>query len=194
MRVTTSPDSSPSRTRTTFSDSFSTTSLPLRMMPGVDVGVEADPHFAAAGEDVDRAVLVDAEEGAVGGRRLGQLLDLFAERGQLLLGLLEGEGQLLVLRHGVGQLALGVEQALFEGLDATGALLEAAAQRVDLVLGVGQLRPQRLGLGGQLVGVRGGAHTFTLAPAAGRCDPHTAIGLVGQPPMRGDEASVAQLS
>ena len=98
-------------------------------------------------EDVDRAVLVDAQEGAVGGRRLGQLLDLFAQRGQLLLGLLEGVGQLLVLRGGVGQLALAVEQALLEGLDAAGALLQAAPERVDLVLGVGQLGPQRLGLG-----------------------------------------------
>ena len=92
-----------------------------------------------AGEDVDGAVVVDPEEGAVGGGRLGELLDLLAQRGQLLLGLLQGEGQLLVLRGGVGQLALGLEQALLEGLDPPGALLEAAPERVDLLFGVGQL-------------------------------------------------------
>ena len=131
---------------------------------GVDVGVEADPHFAAAREHVDRAVLVDAEEGAVGGRGLRQLLDFLAQRGQLLLGLLQGEGQLLVLRRGVGQLALALEEALLEGLHPAGALLQAAAERVDLVLGVGQLRPQGLGLGGQVVGVRGGAHCHSTLP------------------------------
>ena len=119
---------------------------------GVDVGVEADPHLAAAREDVDRAVLVDPEEGAVGGRGLGELLDLLAQRGQLLLGLLEGEGQLLVLRGGLGQLALGLEQALLEGLHPARALLQPAAERVDLVLGVGQLGAQRLGLGSGFVG------------------------------------------
>ena len=157
-------------------------------------GWRLDAHFAPAGEDVDGAVLVDAQEGPVGGRGLGQLLDLLAQRGQLLLGLLQGEGQLLVLRRGVGQLALGVEEALLEGLHATGALLEAAAERVDLVLGVGQLRPQCLGLGGQLVGVRGGAHFIHPSAVVGARNPHTPIGLVGQPLMRGDEASVAQLS
>ena len=34
LRVTTSPESSPSRTSTTLSDSLSTTSLPLRICPG----------------------------------------------------------------------------------------------------------------------------------------------------------------
>jgi hypothetical protein len=71
--------------------------------------VQAHPHFAAAGEDVDGAVLVDAEERAVGGRRLGELLDLLAQGRQLLLGLLQGEGQLLVLGGGLGQLALRLQ-------------------------------------------------------------------------------------
>ena len=132
FRVTTSPASSPSRTSTTLSDSFRTTSLPLRMIAGVDVGVQGDPHLAATGEDVDRAVLVDAEEGAVGGRGLGELLDLLAQGGQLLLGLLQGEGQLLVLGDGVGQLALGLEQPLLERLHPPRALLKPAPEGVDL--------------------------------------------------------------
>ena len=117
---------------------------------GVDVGVQADPHLAAAREHVDRAVLVDAEEGAVGGRRLGELLDLLAQGGQLLLGLLQGEGQLLVLRGGLGQLALRLEQALLEGLDPARALLQPAPERVDLILGIGQLGAQRLEPGQRL--------------------------------------------
>ena len=133
----------------------------------IDVGVERDPHLAPAGEDVHGAVVVDPEEGAVGGGRLGQLLDLLAQRGQLLLGLLEGEGQLLVLRGGVGQLALALEQALLEGLDPPRALLEAASEGVDLVLGVGQLGTQRLGQGGQLVRVGWDTHTVHPSPGAG---------------------------
>ena len=106
---------------------------------GVDVGVQADPHLAAAREHVDRAVLVDPEEGAVGRRRLRELLDLLAQGGQLLLGLLEGEGQLLVLRGGLRQLALGLEEALLQGLHPARALLQPAAERVDLILGICQL-------------------------------------------------------
>jgi hypothetical protein len=36
-------------------------------------------------------------ERPVGGRRLGELLDLVTQVGELLLGLLEGEGQAIVL-------------------------------------------------------------------------------------------------
>ena len=108
----------------------------------VDVGVQAHAHLAAAREHVDRAVLVDPEEGAVGGRRLRELLDLLAQRGQLLLGLLEGEGQLLVLRGGLRELSLGLEQPLLERLDPARALLQPSPQRVDLILGIGQLGTQ----------------------------------------------------
>ena len=109
----------------------------------VDVGVQRDPHLAAAGEDVDGAVVVGAEVGAVGGRRLGELLHLFAQGGDVLLGLLEGEGQLLVLGDGLGQLALGLEQLLLEGLDPARALLEPATQDGDLLLGRRGRAPQR---------------------------------------------------
>ena len=84
-------------------------------------------HFAAAREDVDRAVLVHPEKSAVGGGGLGQLLDFLAQRSELFLRLLEGEGQLLVLGGGVGQLALALEQTLLEGLHPAGTLLEPAA-------------------------------------------------------------------
>ena len=152
LSVTTSPENSPSRTSTTLRLSFRTTSLPLRIWPGSMSGCEADAHLAPAAEHVDRAVLVDPEEGAVGRRRLGELLDLLAQRGQLLLGLLQGEGQLLVLRRRLRQLALRFEQPLLEGLHPARALLQPAAERVDLILGVRQLGAQRLKLGGGFVG------------------------------------------
>ena len=126
--------------------------VPLADRAGVDVGVQAHPHLATAREDVDRAVLVDSEERAVGRRRLRELLDLLAQGGQLLLGLLEGEGQLLVLRGGLGQLSLGLEQALLEGLHPARALLQAPPERVDLILGIGQLGTERLELGSGFVG------------------------------------------
>ncbi len=61
------------------------------------LGVEGDAHLAPAGEHVDGAVVVGRQEGAVGRGRLGQLVDLLAEGGDVLAGLSEGVGQLLVL-------------------------------------------------------------------------------------------------
>ena len=118
-----------------MSDSLRTTSLPRRSSSASISGWTSHPHLAAAGEDVDRAVVVGVEEGAVGGRRLGELVDLLAQRGDVLLGLLQGEGELLVLGDGLGQLALGLEQPLLEGLDPAGALLQSPAEDGDLFLG-----------------------------------------------------------
>ena len=61
------------------------------------LGVQRDPHLAAAGEHVDGAVVVLADDRAVGRRRLGELVDLVAERGDVLARLAQGVGQLLVL-------------------------------------------------------------------------------------------------
>ena len=150
FRVTTSPENSPSRTSTTLRLSFRTTSLPLRIAPGSMSGCRLTRILRPLEKTSTVPSSLIAEERAVGRRRLGELLDLLAQRGQLLLGLLEGEGQLLVLRGGLGQLALRLEQALLEGLDAAGALLQPATERVDLVLGVGQLGAQRLEPGQRL--------------------------------------------
>ena len=49
-----------------------------------DVGVQRHADLAAAGEHVDGAVVVAAEEGAVAGGRLGELLDLLAQGGDVL--------------------------------------------------------------------------------------------------------------
>ena len=134
--MTTSPESSPSRARITFNDSLRTTSWPRRSSDGVDLGMHGHPHLPATGEDVDGAVVVGVQEGPVGARGLGELVDLLAQRGDVLLGLLQGVGQLLVLRHSLGQLALGLEQALLEGLDASGPLRKTPAQDRDLLVGL----------------------------------------------------------
>src|SRR3546814_12126952 len=77
-------------------------------------GVDGDAHLAAAGVDVGGAVVVHAQERAVGRGRLGELVDLLAQRGDALARLAEGVAELLVLRDRLGQLALGLEQALLD--------------------------------------------------------------------------------
>jgi len=109
--------------------------LPAPQRPHLDLGVDGHPHLAAAGEDVDGIVVVGLEEGAVGAGRLRELVDFLPQGRDVLLGLLEGVGQLLVLRDGLGQLALRLEEALFQGLDPARSLREAAAQDADFLLG-----------------------------------------------------------
>ena len=66
----------------------------------------------------------------------------------MLLRRLQCERQLLVLRDGLGQLALRLEQFLLEGLDPKWALLEAAPEQGDLFLGLLGAEAQ----GGEIVG------------------------------------------
>ena len=79
LRVTTSPEISVPRASTTLSDSLRTTSWPRARLFELELGVQGDPHLAAAGEHVDGAVVVGGEERAVRRRRLGELLDLLAQ-------------------------------------------------------------------------------------------------------------------
>ena len=104
----------------------------LRSSSAFELGVQRDAHLAAGGEDVGGAVVVGAEERAVGRRRHRELLDLFAERGDVLARLTQRGGELLVLGDGLGELALGLEQALFEGADALRGVLQPAAEDDDL--------------------------------------------------------------
>ena len=147
MKVTTSPVRSALRASTTLSDSLSTTSAPRSSGSSLELGVHRDAHLAAAGEHVDGAVVVVAEQRAVGRRRLGELVDLLAQRGDVVARLAQGVGELLVLRHRLAQLALGLEQPLLERAHALGRVLEAPPQREDLLLeGAGVLlaaRPAR---------------------------------------------------
>ncbi len=66
---------------------------------------------------------------------------------ELLLGLLQGEGELLVLRDRLGELPLALEEPLLERLHPSGALLEAAPERVDLVFGLDQAGAEDLQVG-----------------------------------------------
>ena len=100
----------------------------------LDLGVHRDPHLAAGGEDVDGAVVVGAEEGAVRRRRHRELLDLFPQRGDVLARLTEGGGEPFVLGDRLLELALGLEDLLLERADALGGVLEAAAEHHDLFL------------------------------------------------------------
>ncbi len=108
----------------------------------VDVGVQPDAHLAPAGEHVDRAVVVLADDHAVCRRRLGELVDLVAQRGDVLAGLAKGVAQLLVLRDRLGELALGLEEALLERALALRRIGKALPQLVDLLLQHDDLRLQ----------------------------------------------------
>ena len=100
----------------------------------LELGVRGDAHLPAGAEHVDGAVVVAAEERAVGRRRHGELLDLFAQGRDVLAGLTERGREALVLRDGLGELALRLEQALLEGAHALGRVLEAAPEDDDLFL------------------------------------------------------------
>ena len=154
MKVTTSPVSSALRASTTLSDSLSTTSDAAVERLVAELRVHRDAHLAAAGEHVDGAVVVVAEQRAVGRRRLGELVDLLAQRRDVVARLPQGVGELLVLRHRLAQLALGLEQPLLQGAHALGRVLEPAPQREDLLLeGAGVLLQL-----GQLVLLADGDH------------------------------------
>ena len=88
----------------------------------IDLRVQGDLHLAAARLDVDGAVLVLADDDAVRRRRLGQLVDLLAQRGDVVARLTQRVGELLVAGDRLGQLALGLEQPLFERAHPLGCL------------------------------------------------------------------------
>ena len=100
----------------------------------VDARADVDAQLAAAGEHVDRVVVVALEERAEAGGRLGQPVDLLLELGDLVAGLAQGLGESLVLaRHG-RQRALGVAEAQLEAARVARGLGESAAQVDDLGL------------------------------------------------------------
>ncbi len=101
---------------------------------GVNLGMDRDPHLATGGEDVHRAVVVGAEERPVGRRGHRELLDLLAQRRDVLAGLAEGRRKPLVLGDRLGELALGLQQALFEGPDPFRGVLEPASEDNDFLL------------------------------------------------------------
>ena len=95
----------------------------------VELGVQRHAHLAAAGEARRRCRRRCGRAGAVRRRRLGELLDLFAQRGDVLARLAQRVGQLLVLGDRLGQLALRLEQPLLERAHALRRVLQPAPQR-----------------------------------------------------------------
>ena len=99
-------------------------------LSGVQAGVQGDAHLAPGGEDVDRAVVVEVDEGAVDRRRLRELLHFVTQCRDLITGLLDRDGELLVIRAALGQGASRLEQFLLEHLDAPAGLFDVAQGRV----------------------------------------------------------------
>ncbi len=114
-------------------------------LAGVESRVQGHAHLAAGGEDVDGAVVVEVDEGAVDRGRLGELLDFVTQGRDLITGLLNRDGELLVVRTALGQGAARLEQFLFEHLDASAGLFDVAHGRVarrtddDLVVVLGNV-------------------------------------------------------
>ena len=94
----------------------------------IELGVHRDAHLAARGEDVDGVVVVGAEERAVRVRRHRELVDLFAQRRDVFTRLAQRGRESFVLRDGLGELALRLEQSFFEGAHPLRRVLEAAAE------------------------------------------------------------------
>ena len=121
--------------------SLRTTSEPISSSRWSISGCSDDLHLAPARQNVDGAVLVLADDDAVRRRRLGELVDLLAQRGDVIASLAQGVGQLLVAGDRLGQLALGLEQALLERAHPLGCfgqtrpeVLDLGDERLDLFL------------------------------------------------------------
>jgi len=100
----------------------------------IDLGVDRDSHLAAGGKDIDGAIVVGAEQRAVARGRHRELLHFFSQRRDVLAGLAECGGEAFVLGDGLGELALGLEDPLFEGPHPLGRVLQPAAQGDDLLV------------------------------------------------------------
>ena len=126
-------DARGARASTTLSDSLSTTSCAAaRARRRRSRGAATTRILRPPVKTSTVPSSLRAEERAVGRRRLGELLDLLAQRGDVLARLAQGVGELLVLGDGLGELALGLEQPLLERAHPLGGVLQAAPQDDDL--------------------------------------------------------------
>ncbi len=72
--------------------------------------MQAHLHLASGHIHVAGAVLIEAREDGVGGRRRGQFFDFGAQRFDLRFGFLEGRDELFVLLVGLVELVAGLVQ------------------------------------------------------------------------------------
>ena len=103
--------------------------LPLAELGDVDRRADSHPQFAAAGEDVDRVVVVGLEEHAVAGRRLRQPVDFFFQRDDLVAGFAERRSESVVLTRQRGNRRLRFGQTVVDGACVSRRLSQLAAQR-----------------------------------------------------------------
>ena len=143
----------------------------------LDVRRQRHPQLAAAGEDVDRAVVVLPEVDAVAGRRLAEPVDLLLERHQLLAGVPQRAGQLVVALAEKGGAALRLGDPFLQGADVPGAVGHLPAEEADLLLEVGDLAEQRSD-----IAFPSRAHLVRFIAGAGahRAPPHTSGGARDQ--------------
>ena len=161
--------------------------LALAEVGDLDGRAHGDAQLAAAGEDVDRSVVVPAEEDAVARRRLGQPVDLFAQGDDLFAGLFEGADESLVLPGHAGQGGLGVGEPLLEHAHAAGRLGELAAQRRDLLFEETELA---LKLRGVVTTVRARAACLAIARIVTTShEPHLLAVLHLDPTVGADQAA-----
>ena len=104
--------------------------------------MERDADFATSRKHVDRSVVVVVEEGAIGRRRLTELLHFFPQRCDVVSRFTECVGQFLVLADGLRQLTLCLEKSLFKRANALGSILKSASQRRNFFFEDPELLPQ----------------------------------------------------
>ena len=110
FKRTTSPWTSNPLASITFKASFRITSCPFRKPYARDRRVQAHLHLAPGHIHIAGAVLIEAREDGVGGRRRGQFFDFGAQRFDLRFGFLEGRDELFVLLIGLVELVAGLVQ------------------------------------------------------------------------------------
>ena len=114
--------------------------LAAAQLVGGHRGRDRDPHPPAGGEHVHRLVREPGQEHAVAAGRLGQPVDLLAQRDELAAGLLERLGQLLVARGQLREPAGRLGEPLLEHARVPGRFGELAPQEGDLFFEEADLR------------------------------------------------------
>src|SRR4051794_11980656 len=108
--------------------------LAAREAVELDRRAHGDAQLATTGEDVHRVVVVASDEHAEAGGRLGEAIDLFFERNDLVAGFLQRCHETVVLRRDRGKICLQVGDALLESTGVTRRLCQPATERLDFIL------------------------------------------------------------
>jgi len=130
--------------------------LTLFQRERVQVGMHVDAHRLSVHQDFGRAVFVRAGEHPIGVRRSAQLVDLFLQELDLLLGLLEHAHELLVLALGVRELLarhlvaasnrIELREHAFQPTAELGGIAAKETDRVLQVFDLVLVRPRPLAL------------------------------------------------